>query len=146
MLFPLICRSFSVRNGGCLCSFNGCWHRKRTDAKNFILLLVRGRMPVDDDIILFPKEGWPFTVFGLEDDLYLMIAKSCVTWCWQLLSGTCRSLWFETAVVSYWRTSIPSGEIDNKIDCTLWSRGFSDFTANFGSILRILAPKPGGVG
>ena len=24
--------------------------------------------------------------------------------------------------------------------------GFSDFTANFGSILRILTPKPGGVG
>ena len=31
-----------------------------------------------------------------------------------------------------------------KIVCILWSGVFSDFTANFGSILRILAPKPGG--
>ena len=36
-------------------------------------------MHVDDDIICFPKEGWTFVVFGSEDDLNFMIAKSCVT-------------------------------------------------------------------
>ena len=36
-------------------------------------------MHVDDDIICFPKEGWTFSVFTSEDDLYLMAAKSCVT-------------------------------------------------------------------
>ena len=36
-------------------------------------------MHVDDYIIFFPKEGRTFTVFGSEDDLNLMIAKSCVT-------------------------------------------------------------------
>ena len=35
---------------------------------------------------------------------------------------------------------------DSKIVCIIWSRGISDFDANFGSILRILAPKPGGKG
>ena len=30
---------------------------ERTDAKGFILVLVRARMHVDDDIICFPKEG-----------------------------------------------------------------------------------------
>ena len=117
MLFPLICRSFSVRHGGCSCSLSGGWHRKRTDAKNFILVLVGARMHVDDDITFFPKEGWTFTVFGSEDDLYLMIAKSCVTCvvCWQLLAGTCQNVWFETAVASYWRTSLPSGKMIIKL-------------------------------
>ena len=32
-----------------------------------------------DDIIDFPKEGLTFTVFGSEDDLNFMIAKSFVT-------------------------------------------------------------------
>ena len=36
-------------------------------------------MHVDDDIICFPNEDCTFTVFGSEDDLYLMTGKSCVT-------------------------------------------------------------------
>ena len=147
-LFPLICRSLSVRYGGCSCSFNGCWHRKRADAKNFILFLVRPRVHVYNDIIGFPKEGWTFTVFGSKDDLNFMIAKSFVIMrgCWQLLIGICQSLWFETAVVSYWRTSLPSGKMIIRLFAFCGSGGFSDFTANFGKILRILALKPGGVG
>ena len=148
MLFPLICRSLSVRHGGGSCSFNGCWHRKRADAKDVILVLVRARMHVDDDIICFLKEGWPFTVFGSEDDLYLMTAKSCVRCVcvltaldWHLLIcmiwNCCGKLLKEQ---SFFR------ENDNKFVCILWSGEFSDFTANFGWILRILAPKPGGVG
>ena len=39
-----------------------------------------------------------------------------------------------------------SRENDNKIACILWSGGFSDFTAKFGSNLMVLAPKPGGEG
>ena len=34
----------------------------------------------------------------------------------------------------------------SKIVCIIWSRDISDFDANFGSILRILSPKPGAEG
>ena len=44
-----------------------------------LLLFVRPWMHVDDDITCFPKEGWTFIVFGSENDLNFMTAKSCVT-------------------------------------------------------------------
>ena len=47
--------------------------------KNFILVLVRARLHVYDDIIGFPKEGLTFTVFGSEDDLNFMISEPFVT-------------------------------------------------------------------
>ena len=145
MLFPFICRSLSVRHGGCSCSFNGCWHRKRTDAKDFILVLVRARMHVD--IICFPKEGWTFT--------YLDQKMTYISWqqnlAWHVWVST--ALDWHLSVCMIWNycgkllKDQPSfRENDNKIVCILWSGGFSDFTANFGSILKILAPKPGGVG
>ena len=36
-------------------------------------------MRFDDYIICFPKEGKTFTLFGSEDDINFMIAKSFVT-------------------------------------------------------------------
>ena len=55
-------------------------------------------------------------------------------------------------MVSYERTRLQSPlqssfrENDDKIVCVLWSGGVSDFDYNFGSVLRILALKPAGVG
>ena len=53
---------------------------KRTDAKNFILALVKARMDVTHNISWFPKEAWTFTIFGSKDSLNFILGKSFVTW------------------------------------------------------------------
>ena len=60
---------------------------------------------------------------------------------WQLLIGC--MIWNYFCKLLKDQSSL--GEND-KIVSLLWSGGFSDFDADFGSILRILAPKSGGAG
>ena len=144
MLLPLICRSFSVRHDGCSCSFNACWHHKRTHAKNcqnkdacwwWYNFLSERRL----NFYCIWIRRWPIS----QDSKILPDMRGCL----QLLTGTCQSVWFETAVVSYWRTSFPSEKMILKLfvfygqECFLIS-----LLINFGSILRILAPKLGGGG
>ena len=118
MFIPLICRSFSVRHHGCSCSFNGCWYRKRKDAKNFIHVLVRARKDACWWWYNFLFERrlnfyciwirrWPIS----HDSKILPDMRRCL----QLLTGTCQFVWCETAVVSYWRTSLPSWNVIIKL-------------------------------